>query len=109
MKAFVVLFGALISTLFLILPSILKNPEPSKMVLIPAGPFLMGAVIENDRAWGDTDEEPVHEVNLSAYWMDRYEVTAGDFSRFLNLHPKERPRYIEMGKAVTLENLDGKY
>jgi formylglycine-generating enzyme required for sulfatase activity len=109
MKAFVVLFGVLISTLFLILPGILKNPEPSKMVLIPAGPFLMGAVIENDRAWGDTDEEPVHEVILSAYWMDRYEVTAGDFSRFLNLHPKESPRYIEMGKAVTIENLDGKY
>jgi len=109
MKVLVVLFGALISTVFLILPGILKNPEPSKMVLIPAGPFLMGAVIENDRAWGDPDEEPVHEVNLSAYWIDRYEVTAGDFAQFLNRHPKESSRYIEMGKAVTIENFDGKY
>jgi formylglycine-generating enzyme required for sulfatase activity len=109
MKAFVVLFGAVISTLFLILPGILKTPEPSKMVLIPAGPFLMGAVIDNDQSWGDQDEEPVHEVNLSAYWIDRYEVTASDFSRFLNQHPQESRRYIETGKAVTIEISDSKY
>jgi formylglycine-generating enzyme required for sulfatase activity len=109
MKALVIIFAALLSTLLTTLPGILKNPEPSKMVFIPAGPFLMGADIENDNSWGDEDEQPVHKVNLSAYWIDRFEVTAKDFSRFLNLHPKESPRYIEMGRAVTIENRGGKY
>ena len=55
--------------------------ELKNMVRIPAGSFLMGAVIENEREWGDTDEEPVHEVTLSEYFIDRYEVTARDFRR----------------------------
>ena len=79
------------------------------MVRIPAGPFLMGAVIENDHEWGDTDEEPVHEVTLSAYSIDRYEVTARDFAEFLNAHPDEAERYIEMGTAVTIEKSKGVY
>ncbi len=85
------------------------GPPPEDMVRIPAGPFLMGAVIENEHEWGDTDEEPVHEVTLSEYFIDRYEVTAQDFSKFLNAHPDEAERYIEMGTAVTIEKADGRY
>jgi len=81
----------------------LATPSPESMVRVPAGPFLMGVVIENERHWGDTDEEPVHEVRLSAYWIDRYEVTAKDFAEFLNAHPDDAARYIEMGTAVTIE------
>lgn len=79
------------------------------MVRVPAGPFLMGAVIENDHEWGDTDEEPVHEVTLSEYFIDRYEVTAQDFAEFLNAHSDEAERYIEMGTAVTIEQSNGVY
>ena len=78
-------------------------------VRIPAGPFTMGMVIKNDHLWGDTDEEPVHEVTLSEYYIDRYEVTAHDFAQFLNAHPDEAERYIELGKAVTIEQADGDY
>ena len=78
-------------------------------VRIPAGPFLMGAVIENEREWGDTDEEPVHEVTLSEYFIDRYEVNAQDFSDFLNSHSDKAERFIEMGTAVTIEQVDGRY
>ena len=35
----------------------------------------MGFSIDNENGWGDMDEEPVHDVNLSAYWIDKYEVT----------------------------------
>jgi formylglycine-generating enzyme required for sulfatase activity len=38
-------------------------------VLIPAGVFTMGS---NS---GDTMEQPVHTVNVSAFYMDKYEVT----------------------------------
>ena len=85
------------------------EPSTANGVRIPAGPFLMGSVIENEREWGDTDEEPVHEVTLSEYFIDRYEVTAQDFSGFLNAHSDEAERYIEMGTAVTIEKVDGMY
>jgi formylglycine-generating enzyme required for sulfatase activity len=39
------------------------------MVYVPAGCFKMGS------ADGDSDEKPVHEVCLDAYWLDQTEVT----------------------------------
>jgi len=69
----------------------------------------MGAVIDNEQEWGDEDEVPVHEVTLSEYFIDRYEVTAQDFAEFLNAHSDEAERYIEMGTAVTIEKVDGRY
>ncbi len=83
--------------------------EKESMVRIPAGPFAMGAVIENERLWGDTDEEPVHTVFLSEYFIGRYEVTTHEFSAFLNAHPDEAERYIETGTAVTIQRVDGMY
>lgn len=43
------------------------------MVLVPAGSFLMGN--QMDLAEGDADEETVHMVYISAFYMDQYEVT----------------------------------
>ena len=85
------------------------EPPDENSVRIPAGVFIMGASIENEHDWGDTDEEPVHEVVLSEYFIDRYEVTAYDFAEFLNTHPGEAGRYIEMGPAVTIEKVNGHY
>jgi formylglycine-generating enzyme required for sulfatase activity len=48
-----------------------------EMVLIPAGSFMMGS------EKGDADEKPVHEVTLSAFWMDRYEVTNEKYYTFV--------------------------
>lgn len=85
-------------------------PETSPdRILIPAGPFLMGTVIENDREWGDTDEEPVHEVVLDAYVIDRYEVTAQDYAEFLNAHPNQSQQYLDTGPAVTIEKSGDRY
>ncbi|MGB0421213.1 MAG: formylglycine-generating enzyme family protein, partial [Limisphaerales bacterium] len=52
------------------------NPEPDRLVLIPAGTFLMGSPFdEQDR---DTDENPMTRVTLSRdYWMGKYEITQG--------------------------------
>jgi formylglycine-generating enzyme required for sulfatase activity len=44
------------------------------MVLITAGPFVMG----NDA--GDPDEKPAHTVYLDEYYIDKFEVTNGRYS-----------------------------
>ena len=43
------------------------------MSLIPGGCFVMGNAMY--AAEGNTDERPVHVVNVSAFYMDKYEVT----------------------------------
>jgi formylglycine-generating enzyme required for sulfatase activity len=47
------------------------------MKLIPAGKFLMG------NADGHSDEQPVHEVELDAFYMDQYEVTNSAWADYL--------------------------
>jgi len=51
--------------------------DQSEMVLIPAGEFLMGM----DRS--DPAEGPAHKVYLDTYWIDRYEVTNGQYMKFM--------------------------
>jgi formylglycine-generating enzyme required for sulfatase activity len=46
-------------------------------VYVPSGPFEMGS---NS---GEAEEKPVHKVTLSAYWIDRTEVTIAMFARFV--------------------------
>src|SRR5262245_10146941 len=50
------------------------------MVLIPAGPFMMGCneAVDSDC---DPDEKPYHQVTLRAYEIDRLEVTFGDYQK----------------------------
>ncbi|PWF47782.1 formylglycine-generating enzyme family protein [Massilia glaciei] len=55
--------------------------EPS-MASIPAGSFAMGS--PTTLAKGDYPvEQPVHQVNIPAFQMSRYEVTVGQFSQFV--------------------------
>jgi formylglycine-generating enzyme len=53
-----------------------KAPDLKHMVRIPAGEFTMG------RDGGDRDEAPQHRVWLDEFYMDRLEVTNGEFRRF---------------------------
>ena len=46
------------------------SPDPDGMLIVPAGPFTMGA---NDE--GELDERPAHTVNIGAFYMDKTEVT----------------------------------
>jgi formylglycine-generating enzyme required for sulfatase activity len=47
----------------------LVDEKGISIILIPEGPFNMGSDS------GVDDEQPVHQVNLSAYYIDQYEVT----------------------------------
>lgn len=60
--------------------------------LIPAGPFIMGSDKLDDsgkqKEYGLVkplflDEHPKHTVNLPAFYIDRYEVTAGQYKKFV--------------------------
>lgn len=50
------------------------------MVHIPGGKFKMGG--KSDQA--DKDEFPVHEVEISAFWLDETEVTNSQFVKFVD-------------------------
>ncbi len=75
-----------------------KNQTPEKinippnMVLIPEGPFKMGS--DKIDASGKSEEfgfnepwylpeHPLHEVYLKSYFIDKFEVTNGEFKTFL--------------------------
>ena len=68
-----------------------RTPAKEEMVLIPAGPFLRGY------AGGGFDEKPESEIMLDGYWIDRYEVTYGDYLNFVNAtnHRKPISRYVK--------------
>lgn len=58
-----------------------SSPSPLErdgMVLVPEGKFTMG------NSAGNEDEKP-HEVFLSSFYMDKYEITASRFAAFLNI------------------------
>ncbi|GAP41701.1 formylglycine-generating enzyme family protein [Flexilinea flocculi] len=74
--------------------------DTSEMVYVPAGEFIMGADSENHQAmsW----EKPSHEVILDAFWIDKHEVTNGQFAKCVasgycvqprSVASKTRPQY----------------
>lgn len=69
--------------------------QTSPMIMIPAGPFLLGTNrIDNDpygnRTQFDDTELPQHRIWLNAYEIDRDEVSLGEYLLFLKQH-KLRP------------------
>ena len=63
-------------------PTPTDTPPPAALVVtdimieIPAGPFIMGS----DE--GDPEDSPAHEVDLSAFEIDKFEVTNADYAAF---------------------------
>ena len=70
-------------------PEILGR-DGGKMVLIPAGEFQMG----NNN--GDSDEKPVHTVYVDAFYMDIYEVTVGQYERFVRETGHRAPNWNDV-------------
>jgi sulfatase modifying factor 1 len=64
------------------------------MVYIPGGPFLMGSK-PTDGVVGmeiGIDELPQHRVTLPGFFIDRYEVTVGDYRKFVEATGHRPPR-----------------
>ena len=51
--------------------------KPGEMVLIPAGEFIFGANDKDAPTVG-----PEQKITLPAYWIDKYEVTNGEYLDF---------------------------
>lgn len=58
--------------------TLVRSKDEMTMVFVPAGSFQMGS---ED---GDSDEKPIHEVALDAFWIDQTEVSNAQFAAFLN-------------------------
>ncbi len=56
----------------------------AQMVLVPAGKFTRGSML------GD-DEKPVRQIYLNAFYMDKFEVTVGQYARYLEATEMEEP------------------
>lgn len=61
-------------------PKNITGQDGAPMVLIPAGEFMMGS----PDGEGDKDEHPQHRVGLSAFYLDKYEVTNRRFEQFVS-------------------------
>ena len=67
------------------LPAMFTGKDGAPMVLVPAGEFPMGS------EQGDDDEQPVHRVVLDSFYLDTFEVTNGQFAKFVAAIQSEPP------------------
>ena len=67
-------------------------PSEAEMVLIPAGQFEMGS---HD---GAPDEQPVHTVRLAGFYIDKYEVTVGQYRQFVRATGAAFPDWAEVAR-----------
>ncbi len=67
------------------------------MALVPAGEFIMGSPEGSD---GFPDERPQRRVFVSAFWIDRYEVTNSAYERFVSATGHRIPANVK--PSVTL-------
>ncbi|ALP51664.1 hypothetical protein Tel_00085 [Candidatus Tenderia electrophaga] len=67
-------------------------PPPDGMVQVPAGEFIMGSdAVDTEGKQAEfgfrepmyLDEHPRHRVRLDAFYIDRYEVSNGEYKRFV--------------------------
>jgi formylglycine-generating enzyme required for sulfatase activity len=65
--------------------------DGSPMVLVPAGPFVMGLPANDFLA--EEHEKPQRQVTLAAFWIDVYPVTNARFALFLQAGGYDEPRW----------------
>ncbi|BCA54495.1 conserved exported protein of unknown function [Nitrospira sp. KM1] len=75
---------------------VIKGKDGAPMVLIPAGPFMMGS---ND---GLPNERPEHRVTLDSYYIDQYEVTLSLYRKFLESGKHDSPSTWDDEAATTV-------
>ncbi|CUQ65577.1 formylglycine-generating enzyme family protein [Candidatus Nitrospira inopinata] len=56
----------------------------AEMVFVPAGKFTQGSNLSDD-------EKPVRQISLNAFYIDKYEVTVGQYARYLEATDMEEP------------------
>jgi sulfatase modifying factor 1 len=74
----------------------IKGQDGAPMILIPAGPFIMGS---ND---GLPSERPEHSVTLDSYYIDQYEVSMRLYGAFLLAAKHDAPSTWDDEAATTV-------
>jgi formylglycine-generating enzyme len=74
---------------------------PAGMALIPGGQFTMGSTTPDARP----DEQPLHPVKVSPFWMDQTDVTNAQFRKFVEAThyittAEKKPDWEEMKKQL---------
>lgn len=72
--------------------SLAQTDTDPDMVLIPAGKFQMGS---NDSDAHD-DERPEHTVYVDAFYIDKYEVTVGEYKQFIHATGHRAPDWSKV-------------
>ena len=70
-----------------------KKPHVGSMVKIKGGKYSIGP------DFSDPDASPEGSVTLNDFYIDRYEVTIGEFVKFLNTGGKDEHYHIDMGNT----------
>ena len=94
----------LLLTFLLILNILFSCQKPAdpleNMVYIPEGEFRMGSIDVD----ADGDEQPIHTVYVDAFYMDKYEVTVGEYKRFIKKTGHDAPDWEEIAKYSPTDN-----
>lgn len=77
------------------------QPWPENMVWVPAGEYTMGGIGNEARK----DEFPLHKVKVDGFWMDKTEITIGEFKRFVKAThfvttAEQKPEWDQLKKQL---------
>ena len=91
---------------------ILTEDSGMVFVLVPEGEFWMGSqnlnpASENYERENRENEDPVHEVELSAYFLSKYEMTQGQWKRLTGRNPSRDGPDGQYEKFFNKDGADG--
>ena len=69
------------------------------MAKVPAGEYKIGA----EKGRGEPDELPRHTVRLDAFYLDKHEVTIGEYQEFVKATQGNYPEWAKPGGKFNLE------
>jgi len=88
-----------------------RPADGMEMVYVPGGTFHMGSDAGDPDA--GNDEFPRHAVTLDGFWIDRTEVSNGQFAAFLNERGNREEHgapWLELGSGYCqIEHVEGEY
>lgn len=76
--------------------------DGAPMMLVPAGPFTMGSPPVDKQA--KPDEHPAHKVLLKGFYIDRFEVTQGQYRKFLSDAVKSNHRHCDRDEPAAKDH-----
>ncbi|MBK6433841.1 MAG: formylglycine-generating enzyme family protein [Anaerolineae bacterium] len=80
-----------------------RAADGAVMVWVPAGEFTMGSAANDSQTYDD--EKPQHRVTVAGFWIDRTEVTNGQYRKFVDAGGYNQQQYwTEAGWAWKGQN-----